>query len=34
MARIREINALAQLLEKELITLDEFNSAKQRLLGP
>lgn len=33
MARIREINALAQLLEKELITLDEFNSAKQRLLG-
>jgi hypothetical protein len=34
MARIREINALARLLEKELITLDEFNSAKQRLLGP
>lgn len=33
MARVREINALAQLLEKELITLDEFNSAKQRLLG-
>jgi hypothetical protein len=32
MARIRQINALAQLLEKELITLDEFNSAKQRLL--
>jgi hypothetical protein len=34
MARIREINALAQLLEKELITPDEFNNAKQRLLGP
>ena len=34
MARIREINALAELLEKELITLDEFNSAKQRLLRP
>lgn len=33
MARVREINALAQLLEKELITLDEFNNAKQRLLG-
>lgn len=34
MARVREINELARLLEKELITLDEFNSAKQRLLGP
>jgi hypothetical protein len=33
MARIREINALAKLLEKELITQDEFNKAKQRLLG-
>ena len=33
-ARIREINALAQLLEKELITPDEFTRAKQRLLGP
>lgn len=32
-ARIREINDLARLLEKELITLDEFNKAKQRLLG-
>lgn len=32
-ARIREINELARLLEKELITLDEFNKAKQRLLG-
>ncbi len=32
-ARIREINALAQLLEKELITPDEFTKAKQRLLG-
>ena len=34
MARVREINALAQLLDKELITLDEFKNAKQRLLGP
>ncbi len=33
MARIREINELAQLLDKELITLDEFNNAKERLLG-
>lgn len=32
-ARIREINDLARLLEKELITRDEFNKAKQRLLG-
>jgi len=32
-ARIREINELARLLEKELITRDEFNKAKQRLLG-
>ncbi len=32
-ARIREINDLARLLEKELITRDEFNRAKQRLLG-
>ena len=32
--RIRQINALAQLLEKELISRDEFNKAKQRLLGP
>ncbi len=31
-ARIREINTLAQLLEKELITLDEFIAAKERLL--
>jgi len=31
-ARIREINDLARLLEKELITRDEFNKAKQRLL--
>jgi hypothetical protein len=31
--RIREISALAQLLEKELITPDEFAKAKQRLLG-
>jgi predicted membrane metal-binding protein len=33
-ARIRDINALAQLLEKELITPDEFDKAKQQLLGP
>jgi hypothetical protein len=32
-ARIREINDLARLLEKELITRDEFNKAKRRLLG-
>lgn len=32
-SRIREINTLAQLLEKELITLEEFKKAKQRLLG-
>jgi hypothetical protein len=31
--RIKEISVLAQLLEKELITLDEFTKAKQRLLG-
>jgi len=31
--RIREINTLAQLLEKELITPDEFTRAKRRLLG-
>lgn len=33
MAKIREIAALAQLLEKELITPEEFALAKQRLLG-
>jgi hypothetical protein len=33
-ARIREISLLAQLLEKELITPDEFTKAKRRLLGP
>jgi hypothetical protein len=32
-ARIKEISLLAQLLEKELITPDEFTKAKQRLLG-
>lgn len=32
-SRIREINTLAQLLEKELITQDEFTKAKQRLLN-
>jgi hypothetical protein len=31
-SRIREINSLAQLLEKKLITPDEFDTAKQRLL--
>jgi hypothetical protein len=31
-AKIREINQLAKLLEKELITRDEFSEAKQRLL--
>lgn len=33
-ARIREITSLAKLLEKELITPDEFAQAKQRLLRP
>ena len=33
-AKIREINSLAQLLEKNLITPDEFAMAKQRLLRP
>lgn len=32
-ARIKEITALAQLLEKELITPDEFAKAKRQLLG-
>jgi hypothetical protein len=32
--RIKEISTLAQLLEKELITPDEFTKAKRRLLGP
>ena len=31
---IREIETLARLLEKELITHDEFDKAKRRLLGP
>jgi hypothetical protein len=31
--RIREITALAEMLEKELITPEEFALAKQRLLG-
>lgn len=31
-ARIRELNELARLLEKELITREEYNLAKQRLL--
>ena len=34
LTRIREINALAQLMEKQLITPDEFEKAKQQLLGP
>jgi hypothetical protein len=33
-ARIKEISTLAQLLEKKLITPDEFTKAKERLLGP
>jgi hypothetical protein len=33
-ARIREISALAQLVEKQLISPEEFIKAKQRLLGP
>jgi hypothetical protein len=32
-ARIREIQILAQLLEKNLITDEEFSKAKQRLFG-
>ncbi len=32
--RMREINTLARLLEKELITPEEFIKAKQRLLMP
>ena len=32
--RIREIEALAQLLEKSLITPEEFALAKRRVLGP
>ena len=31
-ARIRELNELARLLEKDLITRDEYNLAKRRLL--
>ena len=31
-ARIRELSELARLLEKDLITLDEYNQAKRRLL--
>jgi hypothetical protein len=32
-ARVKEISELAQLLEKKLITPDEFSKAKERLLG-
>jgi len=31
--RIRELTALASLLEKDLITIDEYNEAKRQLLG-
>ena len=31
--RIKEIQSLAQLLEKNLITLEEYTKAKNRLLG-
>lgn len=31
---IRELTELVTLLDKKLITLDEYNKAKQRLLGP
>lgn len=33
-ARIKEINDLGKLLQKELITPEEFAKAKERLLGP
>jgi len=32
--RIRELTALADMLEKNLITLDEFSRAKQKILHP
>jgi hypothetical protein len=32
--RVRDIDTLATLLEKELITPDEFAKAKKQLLGP
>jgi hypothetical protein len=32
-ARIRELSELARLLEKDLITLEEYHQAKRRLLG-
>lgn len=32
-SKIRDIAALAQLLEKNLITLEEFDAAKEKLLG-
>jgi hypothetical protein len=32
--RIREIQALADLLEKDLITREEFDQAKRQLFGP
>lgn len=31
--RVRQLNELARLLEKDLITLDEFNQAKQELFN-
>jgi len=33
-ARIRELTALARMLEKNLITREEYNQAKQTLLNP
>jgi len=33
-ARIRELTELARMLEKELITREEYNQAKQTLLNP
>lgn len=32
-ARVRELSELARLLENDLITLDEFNHTKQKLMG-
>jgi len=32
--RIRELTALADMLEKNLITLEEFSRAKQKILHP
>lgn len=32
-ARVRELSELARLLDNDLITLDEFNHTKQKLMG-